>query len=438
MSEILHYVIDVVLIKGFGWVGFLAVLLWILFTLKKMANNTAYVEAVDWIFLEVKIDELNEKSPLAMEQVFAALHAIHTNFTFGQVFAGRSVLWVSCELVSLGGKVSYIFKIPTRYRTLLESAIFAQYPKAEVNEVEDYLKNLPHHYDPEHADFEFWGTQWNKKKNNAYPIRTYWQDTSFEHGAQETFVDPLSNVLEVMSNLQPYELMVYQIVIKPITDDWKKHTQHMIDKLKGVPEHHSESIFWNVVHFIPDLMAKVLVGIVSGPEEGHQAPVRVQEDPPSLMLHKTDVEKMVINAIEHALSKIGYEVRIRTFYLAPKGRFNGGRISELVGAFRNFDDVALNGMKPDIGHSWTNGPDFKLSERLERPYLQRANLVRKRHMLHWITSRSHWRGVGKIIMNTEELASIFHFPQTQHSRISQLERVHTVKSAPPMDLPIGE
>ncbi|MEJ0021066.1 MAG: hypothetical protein WDN47_00605 [Candidatus Doudnabacteria bacterium] len=438
LGDFFHYLIDVVLINYYGWTLFAGLLFWMIFYLKREENNHVYLSGIEWVFLEVKIDELNEKSPLAMEQIFTALHAIHQNFTFGERFNGRSVLNVSCEIVSLGGKVSFIFRIPARFRNLLESAIFAQYPKAEVFETEDYLRNLPHDYDPKHADFDFWGTEWLKKKDNAYPIRTYMLDSSFEHGAQETFIDPLSNVIEVMSNLQPYELLVFQLVIKPVDDSWKEHTKHLVDKLKGVPEKHGDDWVFRIMHFIPDLLARILVGIVSGPEEGHTAPVKVQEEPPTLMIHKTDVEKSVINAIEHAVSKIGYEVRIRTFYLAPKDKINKAvRIPEIVGAFRNFDEVNLNGFKPDIGHSWTEGPSYKLSERLERPYVEASKLTRKRHMLHWITSRSHWRGVGKVIMNTEELATIFHFPQVPHTRISQMERVQTVKSAPPMDLPIG-
>src|SRR5258708_22684243 len=116
LVDFLNYVIDYALIPG-GWTLFFAAIVWMLYFLRKQKNNKAYVDSIKWVFLEVKIDEINEKSPLAMEQVFVALHAIHTNFTWGEIFAGRSVLWLSCEIVSLGGKVSYIFKIPERYRS---------------------------------------------------------------------------------------------------------------------------------------------------------------------------------------------------------------------------------------------------------------------------------------------------------------------------------
>ncbi len=438
MSEFFHYLIDVVLVSSFGWVPFLVALIYMLFWLKRDDNRNRYAASIEQIFLEVRIDELNEKSPLAMEQIFAALHAIHQNFSWGEDFNGKTVLSVSCEMVSLGGKVSFIFKMPARYRTLFESALFGQYPKAEISQVEDYLKNLPHFYDPDHVEFDFWGTQWNKKKDSAYPIRTYAQEASFEHSSQETFVDPLANMLEVMSNLQPHELLSFQIVIKPVNDDWKEHTQHLLDKLKGVPSKHSDSLWDKIIYFIPDMVADILVTHVLGVEKGDGAHApRPQEDPPSLMLHKTDVEKMVINAISHAISKVSYETRIRTLYLAPKDKFNKGlRVPEIVGALRNFDDVNLNGIKPDIGHTWTDN-SYKISPTLEAAYLRTNILTRKRHMLHNFRDRSNWRGSGKMFLNTEELASLFHFPQTQHSRVSQLERVHTVKSAPPMNLPIA-
>lgn len=424
--------LTLVLIDWYGWVLFLWILIYMKFWLKRNENQKVFGRAVQWVFLEVKVEELSERSPMAMEQVFAALHAIHQNFTWGEKFNGKLILWCSCELVSFGGKVSFIFKIPDRFRNLLESAIFAQYPKAEIYEVEDYLKNLPHEYYPDKVDFEFWGTQWLKKKHNAYPIRTF---GAFEHPEQKTFIDPLANVIEALSNLQPYELMVSQIVIRPIDDKWKVHTKHLLDKLKGAPMKHDSNWFDLIFLDLPGKILDVIIGIFSGPTE-ERTPQK-KEELPSQMLHKTEGEKQVIASIEHALSKIYFEVKFRLFYMAPKDKFNKAlRIPEIIGAYRNFDDVALNGPKPDVTHSWTDTP-YKISETLERPFLQRRTLTKKRHFWHAFLPRSIWRGVGETWMNTEELASLYHFPVAPNVRVSQVERVTTVKSAPPPDLPVG-
>src|SRR5690606_3177484 len=111
-DEYVSIILDTVLIGGFGWVFFVALLVYMFYIINKMRHQDQVAAKVEWMFLEVKIDNLNEKSPLAMEQVFAALHAIHQNFTWGEIYMGKSVLYVSCEIVSIGGKVSYIFKIP--------------------------------------------------------------------------------------------------------------------------------------------------------------------------------------------------------------------------------------------------------------------------------------------------------------------------------------
>lgn len=434
LKEFSSLVVDLALVASFGWLFFLWLLIWMFYKLHIIKKQNEYVDAVQWVFLELKVDVLNERSPLAMEQVFAALHAIHQNFTWGEKFDGKVVLWMSCELVSFGGNVKYIVKIPTRFRALLESAIFAQYPKAEIHEAEDYLKNLPHLYVPETADFEFWGTQLNKKKPNAFPIKTY---EGFEHSAQETFIDPLSNVLEVMSNLQPYELMAAQLVIRPINDDWKVHTKHLLDKLKGAPEHHNNGVFEKILFFLPDFIMDVLVTHILGVEKGAEEKSKAKDEPPSQMLHKTEGEKMVIAAVEHAMSKISYEVKFRLLYLAPKDKFNKAlRIPEIIGAYRNFEDVNVNSLKPDIAHTWTDKA-YKLSKKLEQPYLNMNILTRKRHLLHNFRPRSVWRGSADTFFNTEELATLYHFPVSPNVRVSQVGQVQSVKSAPPANLPIG-
>ena len=429
----IHYM-GIILVNFYGWVFFVALLVWILFELKKRSNIERYASAIKWIMLEIKVDELNERSAFAMEQVFAALHAVHANATWGEQFAGKIVLSLSCEIVSIGGKVSYMIRTPDRYRTLIESAVFAQYPKAEIYEVEDYLKNLPKEYEPEHDDFDFWGTQLNKIKQEAescYPIRTF---SGFEHSEQDTIIDPLADVLEVMSNIEPYELLASQIVIKPVPDKdpWKDGANKIVQKLKGTPEKgHKES-------FLVSILGEVLNGLFSIVGLGaEKKPEAKKDQPPSLMQYLSEGEKGVITAVERFLTKPCYEVHIRLLYLTPKGRLNKGlRIPEIIGAYRNFTDPTINGLKPDTSGTWTDAP-FKVSQTLEQPILRKRILTRKRHFLANFKSRDSWKGSGHYFMNTEELATLYHFPQVPNARVSALSRVSTVKSAPPSNLPVG-
>ncbi|MGE5392159.1 MAG: hypothetical protein ACM3NH_00215, partial [Candidatus Saccharibacteria bacterium] len=305
--------------------------------------------------------------------------------------------------------------------------------KAEVHQIEDYLRNIPKYYNPETAEFNFWGTQLNKRKDSTescYPIRTY---PGFEHTEQETIVDPLSSVLEALSNLQPYEMMAYQIVYKPLDEDWKKPARKILDKLKGKPSKAPDpSLFERIVFGIPNLIISPIANILAPPPEKEKK----DSPPPSLMMHLSEGEKGVISAIEHQLSKISYEVKIRLLYLAPKDKFNKGlHVPEIIGAFRNFDDPSLNGLKPDVKRTWTD-VSYKISQTLEQPLLDRKIIYRKRSFLSAFIARDHWRGSGKNYMNTEEFATIYHFPQSPNARVSQVERVQNVKSAPPVDLPV--
>ncbi|HYC79522.1 MAG TPA: hypothetical protein VEC17_00680 [Candidatus Binatia bacterium] len=423
------------LVDYYLWVPFLWVMVWIGYQQFLEYKIIRYLSTIKWVFLEVRVDELNEKSPVAMEQIFTSLHAMIQSFSLGERWTGRIPLHMSCEMVSIGGRISYIYKIPERYRNLLESAVFAQYPKAEIREIQDYLANLPRNYDL-NSEFEMWGTQLNKRAENALPIRTYRDLTSsFEHMEQKTTIEPLAGVLEAMSNVFPHELMAIQMVVQPVNDDWKKSGYELVNKMKGIPPKAKASglfdkIFLEAPGAILDAFLQALS--LTGEKE-----VKKEEKPQPLTQTMTDAEKHNIDAVVAGLSKLSYKCKIRVLYLAPKEKFTKGmRVPEILGAFRNFDNPQLNGLRPD-GVNITTDASFKLFQKLEQPWLDHKILVRKNKFLKHFKDRGVWEGSGNTILNTEELATIFHFPQSPNARVSQIERVQTVKSAPPIDLPIG-
>jgi hypothetical protein len=154
------------------------------------------------------------------------------------------------------------------------------------------------------------------------------------------------------------------------------------------------------------------------------------------MQYLSEGEKGVISAIERWTTKVAYEVHFRILYLTPKGRLNKGlRIPEIIGAYRNFGDPTLNGFKPDNAHTWTDYA-FRVSPTLEQPIIRKRILTRKRHFLANFKNRDAWKGSGLYLMNTEELATLYHFPQVPNARVTQLQQVQTVKSAPPSNLPV--
>lgn len=429
-------VISWLLIDLYGWVIFAWVLIWIGYQTFVEKQSEKYVSTIKWVFLEVQVDELNEKSAIAMEQIFAAMHATMQSFSLGEKWTGRTPLWFSAEIVSIGGRVSYIFKVPERYRNLLESAVFAQYPKAEIREIQDYVANLPRSYDMEKSEFDLWGTQLNKRTDNTLPIRTYrFIDQTFQHSEQKTMIDPMSNIIEALSNIMPHELEVVQIVMQPVNDDWKKKAEDTVSKLKGIPIKAKPPGWFDTI-FIQG-PGQIFDLLIEGLGLKGEASDKKEDKPQPLITTMSDFEKGMVGSVVAGLSKLSFKTKVRVLYLAPKDKMSKAmRIPEILGAFRAFENPRLNGFKPDSAKITTDA-SFKLFQKLEQPWLDYKILDRKNKFLRAFKDRSIWAGSGNSILNTEELATIFHFPTVPNARVSQIERVHTVKSAPPIDLPIG-
>lgn len=429
--------LDVIVIMGLliqkgGWIIFMLTGLYLGWLLMVEYNQMKYLKSIKWVFLSIDIPKENEQTFLAVEQIFAQLHAIHANYTFGEkYFHGEVVLWASLEIVSFGGQVKYIVKVPRQYRNLLESAIYAHYPYAEIKEVEDYIKNLPT-YDSKTSNYEVFGTEFKLKKEDAYPIRTY---KAFEHQASQIIVDPLAGVLEALSSIKPWEFMAVQYLVRPVDDKWKEAGRELVSELKGEKKEEKTGFAMSVLTGVLKGFAGIFESAAAGTSEPSAS---VQEyEPPSLMMHLSPGQKDVIAAIEANLGKIGYKTKIRIMYVAPKDKFRKEARPALVGSFRQFDDINLNGLKPDTKKTWT-GIHFKFSKRLEQPFIDYLVDRRKRRLVMFYKSRSFTKGHKPFVFNIEELATIFHFPLTETVKTPSLTKTEIKKGEAPINLPVQE
>jgi hypothetical protein len=110
-----------------------------------------------------------------------------------------------------------LIRCPEANRDLIEAAVYAQYPNAEISEVEDYAADVKAIFPND--DFDMWGAEIALTKPEAYPIKTY---PLWEHSLTQTFLDPMASMLEIMGRLQPEEQIWFQWVLSPIGDDcWR-------------------------------------------------------------------------------------------------------------------------------------------------------------------------------------------------------------------------
>ena len=382
-----------------GWIVFAILLIYILFKLYLDEIQGVWSRANPFIYLHIKVDRANLQSTLAVEQIFAQLHAIQTNYTFAEKYLeGKKDLWISLEIVSIGGKISYFVVTPSKFRHLVEAAFYARYPNAEIEEVQDYMKGLKD-YDPD-ASWDIWGTELKYLKDYAYPLRTY---PEFEHpAAEEKIIEPIAGLLEALAKMDAHELMGVQIIAKPIADkSWIPHVQEFAKKLKQ--------------DFLKETKAS------QDDEESGGNPIL------------SGGERKVLEAIELKASKAAYAVKIRLLYIAPKNQFDSSKKTGIIGAFRNLTSGIINGLKPDVSVTWTNY-NYRFFKDLEKPYTDYQVYNKKKKMLKGYHDRSAWIGAVPMIMNIEELATLYHFPLSTTS-VPPVENVTVKKGSPPADLP---
>src|SRR3989338_6539517 len=138
--------------------------------------NRLWKKKQKWVLLELKIPRNILKTPKAMENVFSALHAIYSKKTGRDDFEdqyckGEDYQWITFELAGYAGGVHFYVRCPQVHRNLVESAIYSEYPDAEIVEAEDYTQLMPEVLPNE--TFDLWGQDFILSKENPYPIKTY-------------------------------------------------------------------------------------------------------------------------------------------------------------------------------------------------------------------------------------------------------------------------
>ncbi len=152
-----------------------------------------------WILCEIKIPENNLKGPLAMEAFFNTIYIGAGESTWYKRFLwGRTRDWTSFEIASIGGEIHFYFYTRARYRRLIESALYGQYPDIEIIEAEDYSRLR----DPSHGPYNMFACEYIHQRPDPFPIRTYVEWGLDRPGLKpEEYIDPMGNMLELLGSI---------------------------------------------------------------------------------------------------------------------------------------------------------------------------------------------------------------------------------------------
>lgn len=377
------------------------------------------------ILLSVDIPKENEQTPKAVEHIFSHFHGIHKNANKKERFLeGWVQPEISVELVSLGGYIQYLIRTQVEHRDLVESAIYAQYPNAEINEVEDYADKIEPKFPND--EYDLWAAELQMVNKDPYPIKTY---PLWEHSLTQTFLDPMASLLEVLGRLNEDEQIWIQWICKPVGDDsWRKKGIDIINKLIGAKVKVKKGALESLAEAPGNLLFGTYETITRTLYEPAQVGSKKDDNgPPSLMQHLAPHVRTVVEAIGMKISKLGFEVKGRIVYTGRKEVFDKSRISAIFGALKQFASMDMNGFKPD-----KKMKTARVYWRVE----QRVNALKRRLLLGY-RNRSTWSGRTTFILNTEELASVWHFPVLT-VKAPLVKKTDAKRGEPPTSLPFGE
>lgn len=413
-----------VLIHG-GWIPVLLAFIIQMWRVRTKTIQHRYLHKIKYILLAIDIPRLNEQSTKAVEQIFAQLAGAEDGATLWEKYAqGKTQESISMELVSLGGYIQFLIHTPDYFRDLVEASIYAQYPDAEITEVEDYTGTIPKIYPND--EYTLWGTELKLRKMNAYPIRTY---SHFEHTLTQRFADPMAALLEIMSHIGPGEQIWIQWVITPMADNhWQEEGVYEVKKLIGARVKHKKSFTetWvtGPLGTISSGTGEVLLhglGVAPMHAEAH-----ADTAPPSLMQHLSPGERVAVEAIGEKIAKIGFYVKGRVIYSAKKELFSKAKgVSGVIGALLQFNDSNLNGF----------APIKKITTKAKYFFTERRIAARQKKILYAYRTRNKHLGWGHgMVLNTEELATVWHFPVLE-VKAPAVQMMEAKKGEPPAELP---
>ncbi len=381
------------------------------------------------ILLEVKMPKEILKPIRAMETVLEGIYQVFFEpiSLWKKWITGTLQLSCSLEIASIGGNIHFFIRVPKEKKDPIESLVYAQYPEAEISIADDYTKHVPS--DIPNKDWDLWGCDYQLLKADAYPIKTYKKFETEREAKEEKRIDPLSVLLEAMSKIKTGEQLWVQITASPEkTDDWIKEGKKVRDELarrtkKPAPQ--------------KSIISDALDVLVSGNTPGEVK--KEEESPIPVEMKLTPGERDIVAGVEEKISKMGFITNVRFIYLGKKSVFYTPNFKLGFGFFNSFTTRNLNGLRPVGDPSMT-----RVNRNLFLPinlFRKRRLYLRKRSMFRKYKSRVNLyfpRPGGTFILNSEELATLFHFSGQGAAPAPSVSRIEAKKGEPPAGLPTEE
>jgi hypothetical protein len=354
---------------------------------------------MEWVFLEIQMpkessEDKDQQKPKTEEEKKHLIGIAEQLFTTLSE-SGHSKGWLlgkdyySFEIACTDKKISFYINCPKHLQELVEKQLQAQYPHAFVEAVKGY--------NPFQKGGQVEAEELVLNKKYFYPFRTYKTMES----------DPLNAITNAMSKLLENEGAAVQFILSPAGTAWQGKPRHMaLEVQQGKnPELVEKGHFYRAVMGL----LKGFGGMAAGVKGGGQNQSHKHKDLSGYYspIQLTPMQQEIVKKLEEKASRPGYKVNVRLITSSATPGQAQSHMRNLMGAFLQYNMPPFNGFK----HKKRN------KEEIVKDYIFRV-----------------FRDYGlKTVLNTEELASLWHLP-TPYIETPNIKWLVSKKAPPPLNI----
>ncbi len=332
---------------------------------------------------DFSIQQLHEEIAKG-ETIFSAIGGLMAQRGFKAWLLGRNDHF-SFEIVANKKLISFYVVAPRTMSAYLQQRIQAYYPEAVIEEVADYNIFSSKSY--------VLGGILKTKRSFVFPLKTY----------QKQEEDPLNAIINTMSKLEEDEGVAVQYIVRSAKAEWHKKISKIVKEInrgKSVSEALKTTF---LSKFFVILMEIIKAAKPISPEEKQK---KLQEQPKKM----TPMEEEMIKGFEEKNSKAGLDVNLRIIVSAHNKGKAQIYLDNLVGVFSQYNYY-------EYGNSFPSKAYTRNQKKIIYDFIYRR-----------------FDDNISFLLNTEEMASLYHFP-LKHAETPNIFWL-TARYAPaPTDVP---
>ena len=289
---------------------------------------------------------------------------------------------MSFEVVAHGGLVHYYAVVPLVLVDVIRQAVAAAYPSARLEEVTD--TNIFSKVGKMSGTI---GGEFNLRKSFVYPIATY----------QESKRDASRALLNALSSATKDDGIGVQFLIRPAYDGWSKSSESHIDNMKKNKGKKTGLAAGGAA------IGEIMEALWKPPEPDKEKDGKPEDK------QFTSLEQAEVDAISEKARYPAYEVLIRVVISSNTAARSQALLKNIIAAFSLFDSPRNNGFK------------FSLTRNVEE-------------MTTAYIMRFFPQEVRGNILNSVEMATLFHLPGAGAIPTSQVKRQMSKQVDGPTDV----